>query len=443
MLAVAAIIVLANFAPRPAALRKVSYGWPMTWHWHNIMVAAPAVFVSGWQYNAAKLMLNSGIWLLMLAAAGGCCEWLLRRYGLPVRWSLRTMLAAIGIIAALCAWFVSARRQAQLQDEIVALVEKNQGAVYFQRLGPRWLDLVGADRFRRRIVGIRYPFYTDKHDADFKRLTHLLDFRQLRILNIEFGWRPQAKGLRRIMTEVTATIAKLRQLEELQLEGPVILSDRLGCLANSTNLRFLSLSINGDDEDDPEYGPRGDGGQSTLYRLPMLPRLEALDLDGWGDSDQDIRHLIAFPRLKSLTLRYATDDDLADLASLESLEELEIPDYAMSAAAFDSLHALKRLKTIHIYPTGGYAWKRGKLALDHDEVLPVDERDVKDLRRALRAFRQARQGIIVDTDVGSLDWHRRRRDALSSRGVPAFLREQMTFPFLGHPTPVFSQPAGG
>lgn len=152
---VAASIVLSNLSCDRRSSGHFycqSYGWPLIWHRYVLLGFGHATI--GWYYSAGRLAANLAMWLLALATTGGACEWLLRRYRPRLRWSLRTMLAAVALLAVLCAWFVNARERARLQDPLIAAMPGGwtgpQAGV--ERWGPIWLDLFGADRFCRHIV---------------------------------------------------------------------------------------------------------------------------------------------------------------------------------------------------------------------------------------------------------------------------------------------------
>jgi hypothetical protein len=213
-------------------------------------------------------------------------------------------------------------------------------------------------------------------------------------------------------------------LEELGLEGSMIMSDRLGCLARLTNLKFLTLSIC-----DPEGDESGDGGSSSLSHLSVLPQLEALKLGGESVGDTDLSRLAILPRLKSLDLEggWLTDAGLAELAPLDSLEELEIFNSMASPAGFESLGSLKRLKTLHIDPTGNITGREGELPLDHGDVVAVNEKDVAKLSRALHALRQRCPGITVDANGDELYRRHCRGKELPDRMIFPFLPQWLSF----------------
>jgi hypothetical protein len=420
LIAVAAPIVLANLSegewPRGWSLgvsRFFLYGWPLIWRWRNCSVGYGSMVVLDWNFSAARLAVNLTTWLVMLTAVGIACEWLLRRYRPRLRWSLRTMLTAVGLLAVLCAWCTALRDRANVYDSLIAEIHKQNGRVCLGRWGPKWLDVVGADRFRRRIIGASLQTYNDNFDGEelLRRLGKLPDLRylelsgfvdlwtsgmvaalgdmgQLRILRIE-SYQQSAVG---ISDEELAAIGKLNQLEVLDLQDTRVTNDGLRHLAGLTNLKSLRLVNDYRDfyYGDDYYGKSrlehlaSSGELLVPAHLPVLPRLEAICFKFGLVRDRDVRQLAAFPRLKSLDFSetFVTDAALAELASLESLEELAIHDVA-SGAGHESLCALKRLKALHIEP---YHW------------LIEDEGEIDRCRRALEALRQSNLGIVMDNE---------------------------------------------
>jgi hypothetical protein len=103
---------------RYPVLYNMSYGWPLLWRQYVIgigMQVGVAIGVAGECYSVSRLAGNMAIWLTMLALPAGICEWLVRRYRPRLRFSLRTMLAAMGLAAALCGWSVAVRNRAAVQ----------------------------------------------------------------------------------------------------------------------------------------------------------------------------------------------------------------------------------------------------------------------------------------------------------------------------------------
>jgi hypothetical protein len=351
---------------------RPSYGWPLIWRWRYIAGSGYGGFVElDENYSTARLIANLAMWLVMLGATAVACEWLLRRYRPRLRWSLRTMFTAVALVAALCAWCAALRDRAKAQDPVIsAASDPARGCnLYFERWGPKWLDLVGADRFRRRVVGADVSYSIDDDDAFFHELARLPSLRYLKLsleeptrtLPAALAHMPNLRTLRiddcdAISEECLAAVGELAQLEELHLEG-MIDGGGLAHLVGLTKLKTLGLQIYWDadedtsDEKGPEPPRKRPRAIPLLEHLPALPRLAAVDLR--GDStvgERDLRRLALLPRLTSLNLSdlHVTDAGLAELASLQSLEALAIRGDNASSAGLRALLALNRLKALHI-----------------------------------------------------------------------------------------------
>lgn len=442
----------------------LSYGWPLRWR-QCVFVPGYGVNIYGRCYSGARLACNAAIWLALLTAATGCCEWLLRRYPLRRFYSLRTALAAAGLIAAACGWYAAARDRAAIQDPLIADVTARNGCVWVRRWGPAWLELLGADPFRRRIVGLLPGANAgggddeepgDRKDRELlerlqrlpdleflffetERLTPALsdalsELRQLETLSIEVDCLTPGAGdaladlgnVRALSFRHTgscmddddeslthgclAAIGRMAQLEILHLEGLTISDKDLACLAGLENLKSLSMTdITAAENFDVDV----DDLPPLLESLPALPRLETLDLSCSEVDDRNLRYLTDLPRLKSLGLQNAsvTVKGLAELAALGSLEELALSDELTTPAAL-ALRGFPRLRTVHLNANssmGGMGMgDPAILALDDGAELHIAKDDLAAWRRAIELLRQARPGIVIDGDAQGLYWSRNR-----------------------------------
>jgi len=332
------------------------------------------------------------------------------------------MLAATALLAAFCAWFAAARKQADLQDQFITDIK---GEIWWKRWGPEWFDFFGADRFRRRIVGASLHSYRALEDARVEgflqrlaqssRLQYLfLDVElltpqmvdalsgmpQLRILSIEAG-----AGF---SDDCLAVIGRMTELEVLQLgskpgmggwTATPLATESLACLKGLRKLRALHLERTSAAVHEVDRGPR------MLKHLPTLPQLEVLNI-GYSDvCDDDLPCLAVVPHLRSLSLLVTdvTRTGLAQLAPLESLEELAIDADAVSAAGFESLLACRHLKKLHIgesYRFDPYA----ELPLDGGTTVQVSKGEFDGCLKALGTLRRSKPGIVVDGNLGALAW---------------------------------------
>lgn len=431
-LLVTAIIVLTNLSfDMTAGLgrwQEFSYGWPLLWYWHVDFTGMNGVYQE-WDYSATALAGNATIWLTMLAATAYACEWLVCRYWPAFRWSLRTMLAGVAVTAGICAWYVVARNRAAEQDAIAASIGIDD-LVYYEHCGPKWLTVVGADRFRRHVVGVWLDIqYTKDKSAEHiklsKRLTQLPSLRflgiqadthprwprgfthdlatmltemqQLRMLDFECQPTfPYSHSTLETVQQFLAAICKLVRLKRLRLSIWAENIDDLACLSHLTNLKTLALNIqpiNGRANADVNHSEL-----PVLSRLPALPHLEELDLHESSVCDDDLGQLAGFAGLKRIDLcsTLVTDAGLAKLSRLESLEELAIDERIATAAVFEALITFNRLKKIHIAPTQHDTESFAAVALDDGNDFAVLPRELSRVRRALRDLRRRHPGIVID-----------------------------------------------
>lgn len=347
------------------------------------------------------------------------------------------MLLGVSVLASMLGWYVAARNRAATDDAIVEMLQ-GSGEVWFERWGPRWLDVIGVDRLCRRIIGAKVGF--DTIDANWearaleilrrlqkapemqylfsesfyltpKLASALGDFAHLRMLSIgdqQIGVEPGAgsaladalgrlRQLRVLMLEgfdddeepVTrpclAAIGKLQQLECLYLGHADVDSESLASLAQLTNLKTLYLSS-------VHSGDRS-LGQPMLSRLPVLPGLRELHLGYSYCGDDDLDYLTRLPKLKTLSLLSTdvTAAGLAKLAALPSLEELRLDGDALSPAGLQKLLMLGRLRALHF--NANY-----RLTAAGEPVPFVEESLREPCLDVLRMLRQARRGIVIDGD---------------------------------------------
>ncbi|HUY31258.1 MAG TPA: hypothetical protein VMV69_00650 [Pirellulales bacterium] len=437
----AAVIVLANLPVPDRGMEpgeEVQFGWPLLWYWRF-----ECLVFDDWDYNTLALAGNLMLWLLMAVLSAIAWEWLIRRYRPRFQWSVRGMLALVAAAAVVSAWCRGVYHRAEIQDPLIDM-EMDMGDLCIQRWGPEWLDIVGADRFRRRIVGAEVTSFGNREEQ-LMRLAQLRDVRflsfdplgapispamraalgrmhRVRMLEIEFEDGRTAPGDWR---EYLATIGGMNHLEWLRLTAWDANAPDLRCLAGLRDLKSLILIV-------MPYGSP-DGGHQTLVQsgelrtlayLPPLPRLESLVLRDGELGDQDLRALANFPRLKWLELSATsvTGAGLAKLAAMESLEELAINEDMATEEGFESLARFRRLKAVHVAgrdadpfarpPTrqesndrADFAENRAdsiggarpaRLALDDGYELMVMPDKLEGVRRALAALRNSRPGIVID-----------------------------------------------
>lgn len=456
LLLTTAITVLANLNSDigPGQPQPRTYGWPLIWYWQSYVALYWGGF-SEWHFSVAALAGNCVIWAVLLALIAVTCERLARRYQLGPRWSLRTMLAGVALVAVVCAWFVNARKWAKDEDELIAIVQPDYGVVYLKGQGPAWLDLFGADRLRRRVVGVYLRDFT-RQVSDVELFKRLAKFPHLRYLGVHRVLKPdvdpvlgQMRQLRTLGIDcrmynrekqlaALATVGKLTDLERLKVSVSLAGTGDLDPLGGLSNLKSLSLEIHGGI--DPHDGlsllgklPRLEHLSLTTWQissvdlaclasltnlkslmihctpggaapLPVLPRLEALDLSYVPVGDADLARFADCPRLKSLCLSHSgiSAAGLASLASVQSLRELAIDEDTLTAAGLESLTALKNLKSLHItHVMEEYTDDddlSSAIVLDDGKKLDVPSSGLDRLRQVIDSLRQTHPGIVIDTD---------------------------------------------
>lgn len=340
------------------------------------------------------------------------------------------MLAGMALAAVLCGWFAAARQRADLQDSLIAEIN---GRVWVERWGPKWLDLLGADRFRRRVIGAEFDLTRINADGN-DALEDILQRRRqppnFQYLFIEtqclapaiadaLGGMPQLRRLsiaqhggygygdddeNRISHECLAAIGGLARLENLSLAYITLDKESFACLAGLTHVKALTLTDNF-------------GGRHLLTCLPALPQLEAIRVAGLDLSADDLRHLAILPRLKKLDLTandFGPNASLADLISLKSLENLKIGRAKLSAAGLESLTALKHLKGLHLRLSLDKVVDPVRLPLDDGNTLSVPAREADRFRRGFETLRQANPGIVIDFQ----DWRDEREFTWDYDAIP-------------------------
>ena len=412
---------------------NMSYGWPL--HWRQYVIEYPQSIgfnasVLGECRTDSRLAGNVALWLIMLGAPAGACEWLLRRYRPHFRFSMRTMLAATAFAAVLCAWFAWARNRANMQELLIESIQARNGCVWVEHDGPKWLEHLGIDHYRRRIVGAHLNIDSaDDQDAregrrllgEFKRLPDLRflvlaadrvtaetagalsELTHLRTLHISRPYSGRSVVEAESSRNFMMAIGKLPQLEHLRLDRWQMGAPELALLAGQNNLKSLTLS------DVFAERVRSESDSPLLSKLPALPRLETLDLDGSAIGDRDLRFVAALPQLKSLNLVGArvSSAGLAELASLGFLEELAIGGDAESAAGFGALLQLRRLNRLYLREFDPMPWlpsPEARLQSGFWQGLMQRENEIEDSVRALAALRKAKPRLSIDAYSIRLFW---------------------------------------
>lgn len=289
-----------------------------------------------------------------------------RTFRLPLRFSLRTFLAAVTIFCVVLSWRL---HRARLQRDAVAGIRAAGGWVYYdyhqfdaatgklkaaaQPWEPAWLlGLVGSDFFHDvTVVNMVYddngPRRLDNARPPVNIAPHLAHFPQLRSLLISGNYLDDA-GM--------ATVGKLRRLESFyQWEGRAIGDDGAVQLGKLPNLQSIHLGSS-------QVGDRG------LAALAKLPRLERLSMQRNKITDAGLPALAGSRTLKSLWIggleeqSAISDAGLVHLANLPQLEELDLQNTRVTPAGLTPLQKLPKLKWLML---------NGSAADDYAAVAPL------------------------------------------------------------------------
>lgn len=412
--AAAAVTALANLSYDEGAAGGIehrSYGWPLIWH--RVVLSGHRMGgdlrVVGWYWNLPRLAANVAMWLALLTALATACEWLLRRYRPRPRWSMRTLLAFVAVVAVVCGWYARARNRAAIQDALIP----ERGAygvplVFVDRWGPKWLDLLGMDRLRRRVV-LANSWFLDPHEpateqrflqlARAPELRHLVEFHvdelsattaralggmrqlqtlkihlkrltpdlpaalseltQLRKLSISWGWsetesEPADDNDARLVDECLAAIGNMARLEALRLQALPLRGRGLACLAGAKELKSLDVDFwNGDWKGSRPEAPIA---EDALRAIATLTQVECLRLNHLKVRNEALACLAGLTNLKTLSLSSLKTHDqpaFSHLPSLPRLEALEIHLWDVEENDLRRLAAMPRLKSLSFFSLYG------------------------------------------------------------------------------------------
>lgn len=428
-LVVAAMLVLANLSfdetsvgserGWPSTIRYRSYGWPIIWHrlvLHFFPRGMGGYYsIVGWYYSAPRLAANLLLWLMLLTVSSGACEWMSRRYRPRLRWSLRTLLVFVAMVAGLFAWYAKARDRAAFQDQIIA---SSQGELSAERWGPKWLDLLGIDRFRRHIMRAELFYRSTREyngEGELLQLSRLPDLRslaleadeltpaaaktlsgmqqlrtlsvvldrptsslpaalnslrELRSLSITLGDHTSLGELTaddddaRHVDECLAAIGQMTRLESLSLSVP-LRGESLAHLSKIKGLKSLRLDFWVGDWNGSEH--RKPDPEGCLRVVGALTQLEWLSLQDLGlpqelrVPNESLAYLAGLSELHTLSLGLATDDHpmLSHLSPLPRLEALDLSGLPINDEDLRRLPVLPRLK---LFSLGSLRCTRAGLA---------------------------------------------------------------------------------
>jgi hypothetical protein len=254
-----------------------------------------------------------------------------RRGGL-LRFSLRSLLVAITLLAMGLAWFAywreGKRREAAAGDWVL---HHGGGIAEFhsrEATNPPWwvrcLAETLPDRCLRTVTYV--DFLKDPTDAD---LAVLRDLPNLKQLNLNDAASVTPKGLE--------PLAKMRHLEVLYLMRTPVGDKGLAHAQNVHGLRELWV----------------EGTGITDASVPWIvsnPKLTHLDVDGAKITDRSAPHLAKLQNLEVLALRNTqiTSRGLAEIARLPRLKHLYLTGTAVDDEGLRHLAEVETLETLDV-----------------------------------------------------------------------------------------------
>jgi len=286
-----------------------------------------------------------------------------------LRFSLRTLLAALTILCIWLGWQVTAARRQH--EAIVAILAAN-GEVEFddkkvltghtqyarvnpddREVGPLWLREIFGDDFFRTVVEVRLV-------ADMAQLEKLPSIRKLSLggQKVTSGGEPRA-----IRDSDLAFLKNLGSLEELNLDYEEVEGSALANLPKPQRLKQLSL----------RNDPINDAGMESIG---AMRNLEYLDLTGSRITDAGFENLRKLSKLKTLRIvatkisdagfkyvasndiemleAYQTqlgDDALARIGEMRHLKHLSVDQSRITDAGLRRLRSLAHLVGLRMTDT--------------------------------------------------------------------------------------------
>jgi len=245
------------------------------------------------------------------------------RLTVHMRWTIRALLVAVAIIAAV----LTIPRWRSFQQHFAA-----------QKLHRRGISIVFAQHYPKQPVLQRVVFGDNAYDwveaikVEGEPLSNN-DARRLgmfpRLTELMLYECPSADT-------VLLNAAKMpSSLKVLHLEASTITKDGLSCIANLRsieNLRLLDLALTDGD----------------LTALQELPNLRYLSLRGGCVNDNILREIAVCARIQGLGMRATnvTDDGLCSLQALRQLNDLTILDSPITGTGLACLRELRELESL-------------------------------------------------------------------------------------------------
>ena len=258
-------------------------------------------------------------------------------FRLRFQFSIRFLLALFIVVALPFAWFAAEVQRASAQRRAADAITRNGSNVFYDSdgtqeksepagasLGAAWLDTIFGKDFFGTVVAV-----SARDDSCLAQLKHL----------------PCVHAIRAPFAEITdsglRSVAAVRGLEKLDIEGSAITDDGLRVLGDLTELRELRVGST----------RITDNG---LWCLRKLNKLETVDLDGNGGiTDAGMNHLRGLLTLRRLFLGFTrvTDAGVEELSALQELEEIDLNATRVGDRGLKAMQAMRKLRVLKVAGT--------------------------------------------------------------------------------------------
>ncbi len=340
-------------------MTQYEHGWPARYarreHSQQTTAEGPPSAWRPWegpgQWSIVNLLLDLGLWSLVLALAGVAAQYWRSQRRAIWQLGLRDLLILTGVAGLVCAWIAAAR--------VDYLREQSLRATYLARTGnpgsehqpgasvPAWLP----DSLQARYRGLfsRTCYYRSDGDSDLAcQHPHLLALRET----------AYHKDFPRHLRQMSRLEALDLSFTELPYFDATRQATILKSLTPHSNLRGINLySTNATDAD--------------MAWLAACPRLEVIELSDTKIGDHGLAHLARLPRLRVLSISSdrISDAGCRSIAQMVALEELSLASRNIHEAGASELAKLPKLRKLTITAKAPVtSWAELQERMPHCEV---------------------------------------------------------------------------
>lgn len=310
----------ARYVRRELSQRTSAEGPPVAWRpWEG-----PG------QWSIANLLLDLGLWSLVLVAAAVAAQYWRSQRRAIWQLGLRDLLILTGVAGLACAWIAATRVDYLREQSLLAAYRERTGNPGREHEAaasvPAWLSDSLQGRYRR--VFNRTCYYRSDGDSDLAcQHPHLIALRETAF----------HKDFPRHLRQMSRLEALDLSFVKLPYSDATRQATILKSLSPHSNLRGINLhSTNATDAD--------------MAWLASCPRLEVIDLTSTKIGDHGLAHLAKLPRLRTLTISSdrISDAGCRSIAQIAALEELSLASRNIHEAGASELARLPKLRKLKI-----------------------------------------------------------------------------------------------